>query len=151
MATKTPASKTARASGKANQAKKATSTVAEIVQRKAPLADSGTKIYEVSFENMAGLPVLFTVEHANKALLKDTLGEMPGPLHSSKPRIRIVNEPAQAHFKFKEWTKLVALAAPGAWYYLTHPKAFERSAKKFAKIDPLRRVLGKQAKRRNPV
>jgi hypothetical protein len=149
MATKTPATGTARASGKTARAKSIAPDAASIDRREVSSADDETKIYEVTFENLAGHAVLFTVEHANKTLLKASIAEMPPPLQSKKPKLRLVNEPAAAHFKLKEWVKLSALSTPGIWHFLANPKEFERAAKKYAKIDPLARVFGKKALTRN--
>lgn len=145
MATKKTVSKTVRAGSKPVQAKVTVREEVQPARRKADNPAEEKKIYEVSFENVVGHPVLFTVEHANRTLLKDSIADMPALIHSKKPKLRIVTEPAAAHFKFKEWTKLAALSAPGTWHYLANPKEFERSAKKYAKIDPLARVFGKKA------
>lgn len=151
MATKTTASKTVRASNKPVRAKQTVREGVEPVRGKADIPHEEKKIYEVSFENVAGQPVLFTVEHAFRVLLKESIADMPAPIQSTKPKLRIVTEPAAAHFKFKEWMKLAGLCAPGTWHYLANPKEFERSAKKYAKINPLARIFGKKTMSRKSV
>lgn len=146
MVIKKSASQTAAGRSKAAQVKSQTRNSTKISREKINGVEDETQIYEVSFENMAGHPVLFTVAHADRTLLKNQLAAMPPLLQSKRPKLRVVDEPAAAHFKFKEWTKLSALSAPGTWHYLANPKEFERSAKRYAKIDPLTRVFGKKAK-----
>ena len=116
--------------------------VQKLDANKAQDSEGTASIIEVSFENILGNPVLFTVTHRNKIALKGDIADMPFPLQSTRPKLRVVSAPAEAHFKLKEWVKLCQLSTPGAWYYLATPKAYRKAEKIYAKIDPIGRVFG---------
>jgi hypothetical protein len=104
-------------------------------------ADDVPKPFKVSFVNVLGISVAFTVEVPKKILVKDYLKCLPPVLTGANYAVEAVEKPVLLNFTYPELLTLQALAAPGIHWYLGQADMYKAANKQYMAIDPVGRYM----------